>query len=636
MKLKNKLFGMILCVMVMTGVIPMSVMAEEKMSSVTIYGLEYPVQGKKLDTNYTLPSSGISYTKDTTVDAGVKWYDQGTQIGTTTSGDLITDADYTAVKGHYYMAELHLCDVKYLDNSVDSYVYFADNVSVVYEEQNRLKNSSVYVTNQESQATVYLFFKADPVYDGYTNYAIINTDKVPNDGKDFKIGAGTKPWTVNDFDVSETDDYKISLEWYKGTGDSKNPMSESESFVAGQMYTLRVTLNSDFADKNAYFDNEEGFLWLFINNTPGETYQIHAMSMSADFELLAQSSVEEVSIEGIKLPEAYTDMQTTGFTVGEGVTISDVQWYKTSGVEFDTEVTGKFQPSTNYRLGLTLQPKDGYIFNLTQEDVSVNVGNIGKYSAGANSIVVYIDFKIGAHTCSYTDTWQMDGTNHWKACVCGKKGNVEAHTYDAGVVTNEATETKTGVKTYTCTVCKHTKTETIPVVEKKEEPKGEQSQQPNDQPNEQPKAPAKNAVIKDKTGVSYKVTKAGTSGATVEFKAPKNKKVTKVTIPSTVVINGITYKVTSIAANAFVGCKKLTTVTIGKNVTKIGAKAFYGCKKLKKITIKTTKLKSKTVGKNAFKGTPKSAKVKVPAKSLKAYKKFLYKKGFNKKAKITK
>ena len=74
----------------------------------------------------------------------------------------------------------------------------------------------------------------------------------------------------------------------------------------------------------------------------------------------------------------------------------------------------------------------------------------------------------------------------------------------------------------------------------------------------------------------------------------------------------------------------------GKNVTKIGAKAFYGCKKLKNITIKTTKLKSKTVGSKAFKGTPKNAKVKVPKKSLKAYKKFLYKKGIHKKATIKK
>jgi len=37
-----------------------------------------------------------------------------------------------------------------------------------------------------------------------------------------------------------------------------------------------------------------------------------------------------------------------------------------------------------------------------------------------------------------------------------------AHTWDAGKVTKEATEKADGVKTYTCTVCKATKTETIP------------------------------------------------------------------------------------------------------------------------------------------------------------------------------
>jgi len=173
-------------------------------------------------------------------------------------------------------------------------------------------------------------------------------------------------------------------------------------------------------------------------------------------------------------------------------------------------------------------------------------------------------------------------------------------------------------------------------------------------------APAKNTTLTDtKTGIKYKVTKAGKSGGTVEFESPKNKTVTKVTVPATVEIDGITYKVTTIAKSAFSGCSKLKTITIGKNVTtigdkafynckaltkitipskvtKIGKAAFYGCKKLKNITIKTTKLKSSTVGKNAFKGTPKSAVVKVPEKSVKAYKKFLYKKGLYKKAKITK
>ena len=38
----------------------------------------------------------------------------------------------------------------------------------------------------------------------------------------------------------------------------------------------------------------------------------------------------------------------------------------------------------------------------------------------------------------------------------------ETHTWDAGVVTTEPTEENNGIKTYTCTVCKQTKTELIP------------------------------------------------------------------------------------------------------------------------------------------------------------------------------
>ena len=41
----------------------------------------------------------------------------------------------------------------------------------------------------------------------------------------------------------------------------------------------------------------------------------------------------------------------------------------------------------------------------------------------------------------------------------GKAIAKKAHTWDAGKITQEATCVKTGIKTYTCTVCKTTKTE---------------------------------------------------------------------------------------------------------------------------------------------------------------------------------
>ena len=208
--------------------------------------------------------------------------------------------------------------------------------------------------------------------------------------------------------------------------------------------------------------------------------------------------------------------------------------------------------------------------------------------------------------------------------------------YANNVNAGTATVTVTGKGNYSGTLTKTFEIKAAEAQKPDDQNPGAQEPQKPQKP-QKPKAPAKNTTLTEsKTGIKYKVTKSGTSGGTVEFKAPKNKKVKKVTIPATVKINGITYKVTSIGKDAFKGCTKMTSVTIGKNVTKIGTKAFYGCKKLKNITIKTTKLKSSTAGKNAFKGTPKSAKVKVPKKSLKAYKKFLYKKGIHKKATIKK
>lgn len=122
--------------------------------------------------------------------------------------------------------------------------------------------------------------------------------------------------------------------------------------------------------------------------------------------------------------------------------------------------------------------------------------------------------------------------------------------------------------------------------------------------------------------------------STVVYKAPLNKKVKKITIPSTVTISGVTYKVTSIAPNTFKKCKKLKKIAIGANVATIGKNAFSGCKNLKNVIIKSKSLK--TIGKNAFKGINKKAKIKVPKKNLKKYIKMLKKSKLNKGIKITK
>ena len=62
-----------------------------------------------------------------------------------------------------------------------------------------------------------------------------------------------------------------------------------------------------------------------------------------------------------------------------------------------------------------------------------------------------------AHSYTYS---KVDGTNHKCSCSCGYAKNV-AHTWNTGAITTQPTCTTTGVKTYTCTACNATKTESV-------------------------------------------------------------------------------------------------------------------------------------------------------------------------------
>lgn len=84
-------------------------------------------------------------------------------------------------------------------------------------------------------------------------------------------------------------------------------------------------------------------------------------------------------------------------------------------------------------------------------------------------------------------------------------------------------------------------------------------------------------------GNQYTVLKAGLS---VRF-SKANPKAKTVTIPNTIKVNGISYKVAEVGANAFKNNKKVKKVTIGANVVKIANKAFNKCPSLRNVIIKT-------------------------------------------------
>lgn len=174
---------------------------------------------------------------------------------------------------------------------------------------------------------------------------------------------------------------------------------------------------------------------------------------------------------------------------------------------------------------------------------------------------------------------------------------------------------------------------------------------------DKPSVPKKGTKIKGNDGSTYIVTSGKGKTPTVQYTVPKSTAKGTVTIPAKAKVDGVSYRVTSIAdnafknnkkitkvvignnivsigKNAFAKCTKLVSVIIGKNVTKIGKDAFAGCKKLKKIVIKTKKLTKKSVAKGAFRSVGKKVVVQVPKSEYKAYKKLLRAKGLSKKVKI--
>ena len=259
--------------------------------------------------------------------------------------------------------------------------------------------------------------------------------------------------------------------------------------------------------------------------------------------------------------------------------------------------------------------------------------------------------EVAALGHNYSSDWTIDtaatcsaiGSKSHHCTRCDSKKDITEipasgkHTWNNGVITKPATIAEEGVKTYTCTVCGVTRTETIaklPMPTATPVPTATPTPAITSAPTviPTPSVSVGTKITDKKTGNIYKITSSRSSSRTVAFIGNKVK--TSVTIPTTIKIKGATYKVTEISTNAFKNNRKLKKVVIGQNIVKIGKNAFYGCKKLTSITIKSSRLTLKNIGKNAFKNTSPKATVKVPKKQKALYNQILKKRGLNKKAKV--
>lgn len=83
------------------------------------------------------------------------------------------------------------------------------------------------------------------------------------------------------------------------------------------------------------------------------------------------------------------------------------------------------------------------------------------YKAAAEGIFENAVFDGYDHVHSYT--LEQDKDSHWKKCSCGDITDISEHISDDGVITEQPTPEKDGIKTYSCKVCGYTlKTESIP------------------------------------------------------------------------------------------------------------------------------------------------------------------------------
>ena len=288
-------------------------------------------------------------------------------------------------------------------------------------------------------------------------------------------------------------------------------------------------------------------------------------------------------------------------------------------------------------------------------------------------------------------TCTKSGTGHTECSICGDVMSTGVyvkelgHKWNSGRVTRKPTYTATGVKTFTCTVCKTTKIGSIAKLATTDISKktskitvsGIENKIYNGKVHTQKalvvKAGAKtlrlnkdytvtysknkavgkaSVIIRGKNAYSGKITKTftivkaakgktytvgkfrytitgakadgtGTVAIAGTTYSRSDKRFASLTIADTVVIGDVRFKITSVSANAFSRYTALKNVTIGNNVTSIGANAFLSCKNLKKMTIKSAKLKS--VGAKAFSGTYSKITFAVPRNKATAYKKLIKK-----------
>ena len=482
-------------------------------------------------------------------------------------------------------------------------------------------------------------------------------------------------------------------------------------------------------DDQKHYNSVRGTIQLNVSKADVEVVELPAASGITYGDDLAKAVISggRVSFDGIDQVEipgtfAWKDESIKPFVSDSDKTLYTVVFtpadsvnYNTAEAEITVNVSKAAMPNlvmsvdnTHKTVGSISLPGDWTWLDKDTETVikaggsvvatAVYVGDDKEnYDSTELKITIYRAACSEGKTVKYTlkgdkaPTCTRAGTGHTECSICGDVMSTGVyvkelgHKWNSGRVTRKPTYTATGVKTFTCTVCKAAKTASIAKLATTDISKktskitvsGIENKIYNGKIHTQKSLVVKDgaktlrlnkdytvtysknkavgkasvticgknaysgkitktfAIVKAAKGKTYTVGKfkytitgakadgTGTVAIAGTTYSRSDKKFASLTIADTVVIGDVRFKITSVSANAFSRYTMLTSVVIGKNVTSIGSNAFVSCKNLKKMTIKSAKLKS--VGAKAFSGTYSKITFAVPRNKATAYKKLIKK-----------
>lgn len=208
----------------------------------------------------------------------------------------------------------------------------------------------------------------------------------------------------------------------------------------------------------------------------GDNSKVILDNASADNVTLDGEKSAVETKNGAKIDNVIVTENAPGATVdvGSGTTVGNVENHAedtsitgngtVKKVESDSDITVKTKETDVKNIGdekITVTDKSGKDTTIgttgSGSSTTVNKGTTSSGGGGGSSSGSH------SHSHSYATAWSYDDTYHWHAATCGHdviSGKAE-HTWNDGEVTKAATCTAAGDKTYTCTVCGATKTETI-------------------------------------------------------------------------------------------------------------------------------------------------------------------------------